>query len=250
MPLGRSCLLAGAQGGVQSQTGLSVSLTADSDADIWGVVMTTGGDLVQKAFASWAACSAFAQAPGAGYVMVPRGPTSSIALMFLVTARTRTTTTTVPTTTTNTITNISAGAMVGGSIATNGAGAYSKLAAGDTIGNALSFTYYANLTQGGIGWSGTGYIGFYLTPDAGTNKTYGWVELTVTGTGTVTISGYGWEDSPNTAILAGATSGGGAGGGAGGGSPAGGTPEPAASGLALLALGAAGVMRHKRRKTA
>ena len=242
-------LLAGsAHGSVQSETGLSVSLSADANGDVWGLAMTTGGDLVRKSFASWASAHAFLNSPGPGYVQVAYGA-SSIALMFLVSADIDTTTTGTPTVVLTT-TRVAAGALAGGQVATNGGGTYAKLAAGDTIGSALGFSSSAVLTLNGAGWSGAGYIGFYLTPDGGTTKTYGWIQFTGTGVGTATISGYGWEDVPNTSLLAGATGSGGGGGGAGGGSPAGGTPEPAASGLALLALGAAGVMRHKRRKAA
>ena len=58
--------------------------------------------------------------------------------------------------------------------------------------------------------------------------------------GGVAILGYG--------TLFPSAGGGGAGGGGAGGGGAAGTPEPAAAGLALLALGAAGVLRHKRRE--
>jgi len=63
-----------------------------------------------------------------------------------------------------------------------------------------------------------------------------WVAF-IPGLAQVTINDYG--------SFAAAGGGGTAGGGPGG---AAGTPEPAAAGLALLALGAAGVLRHKRRE--
>jgi len=85
-------------------------------------------------------------------------------------------------------------------------------------------------------WTGqTGYIGFRM-PDGGGGYTYGWVQLSVNAAlDSVTI--LNWSAAS-------------AGGGAAGGGPGGaaGTPEPAAAGLGLLALGAAGVMRHRRRR--
>jgi len=91
---------------------------------------------------------------------------------------------------------------------------------------------------GGTGWSGywdqgQGYIGFRV-PDGGSGYNYGWVQITPSNGGyTLTIDAYSGSSS-----------------GSSGGGPSGaaGTPEPAASALGLLALGAAGVMRHKRRR--
>jgi len=92
---------------------------------------------------------------------------------------------------------------------------------------------------GGTGtgtWMGSsGYLG-YRAPDGGGGHTYGWIQIEVNDPlSRVTI--LNWS--------AAAAGGGSAGGGAGGAS---GTPEPAAAGLGLLALGAAGVLRHKWRR--
>jgi len=90
-------------------------------------------------------------------------------------------------------------------------------------------------------WSGSGYIGFSVLPDGGVNTYYGWAHISdLVDATSATISGFGLKIAANTAIHAGeyshsvprTTT----------------TPEPVTGGLALLALGAAGVMRHKRRR--
>jgi hypothetical protein len=97
--------------------------------------------------------------------------------------------------------------------------------------------FYGSGGTGATTWAGTsGYIG-YRVPDGGSGYTYGWVQIDVNASlDEVTLLGWSTLSSG---------SGGGAGGGPGSTS---GTPEPAAAGLGLLALGAAGVMRHKRRR--
>jgi MYXO-CTERM domain-containing protein len=82
------------------------------------------------------------------------------------------------------------------------------------------------------GWVGnTGYIGFRLADGSG----YGWVELQVdNATGPVTVLSWSPESADNGVDKNNLTGTG--------------TPEPAAAGLGLLALGAAGVLRHKRRR--
>ncbi len=96
-------------------------------------------------------------------------------------------------------------------------------------------------------WTGGGYVGFQLTPEGSGNTYYGWVHIVgiAADASSLTIDGYAWETTPGVAIHIASSSGSG---GRGGGSPTGSTPEPATSCLALLALGAAGVMRHKRRR--
>ena len=81
------------------------------------------------------------------------------------------------------------------------------------------------------------YIGFRVNSISAPTQ-HIWVGIDP-GVSMVTVIGYG--SLP-------ASSGGASGGGSGtSGGAAAGTPEPAAAGLALLALGAAGVLRHKRR---
>lgn len=96
-------------------------------------------------------------------------------------------------------------------------------------------------------WSAGGYVGFTLTPEGSGNTYYGWVHIAsmAGNASSLVIDGYAWETTPGAAIHV-TSSGGGS--SNGGGSPTGGTPEPATAGLALLALGAAGVMRHKQRR--
>lgn len=97
-------------------------------------------------------------------------------------------------------------------------------------------------TYNSVGWSewspGQGLLGVRL--DNGGGYDYYWIEITpgTIGTPPNSFAINGWSNS----------GGGSGGGGTAGGGPGGaaGTPEPAASGLALLALGAAGVMRKRR----
>ena len=138
----------------------------------------------------------------------------------------------------------------------------SRLAAGDIIGttNPSAFApasyagfFLATVPGSASTWLGggagpvSGYIGFWVPGSPGN---FGWVEITVYSVSSATITGWGIESTPWTPIAAGATgaTAGGEGGEGGGGST--GTPEPAASGLGLLALGAAGVMRRKRQRQA
>jgi hypothetical protein len=96
---------------------------------------------------------------------------------------------------------------------------------------------------GSIGWSewsqGQGLLGVRI--DNGPGYDYYWIEITPGATAPApasdTMAFINWSGAASAS-----------GGGANGGGPGGasGTPEPAASGLALLALGAAGVMRKRR----
>lgn len=87
------------------------------------------------------------------------------------------------------------------------------------------------------GWSipGQGYVGLQFDDGAGTVN-YGWAEITLDAFGagqTIELNAYAVEMTPDQAIEAGATSS---------------IPEP--STLGLLALGAAGLAAHRRRKQA
>ncbi len=91
-------------------------------------------------------------------------------------------------------------------------------------------------------WDGPGYLGFSIQVDGG-DTYYAWAYISSIVEGaSLTIDSYGVRILANTVIGAGQydhsnplTAG---------------TPEPATAGLALLALGAAGVMRHKRKRAA
>lgn len=101
---------------------------------------------------------------------------------------------------------------------------------------------------GGGSWNGnSGYVGFALKDGANgltADYYYGWMEITAINTAgllTITIGEYGIMTVANAGIHAGDD----------GNTPhinAVATPEPATTGLALLALGAAGVLRRRRRK--
>lgn len=121
----------------------------------------------------------------------------------------------------------------------------SQLVFWDWIGPGSNFKAGGSLVPA---WSGnSGYVGFALKD--GTNPLtadyyYGWMEITAinkAGVLTVTIGSYGIRTIANVGIHAGDD----------GNTPhnnAVATPEPATTGLALLALGAAGVLRHRRRR--
>ena len=86
-------------------------------------------------------------------------------------------------------------------------------------------------------WAGqSGYIGFRIGETAGGPWIYGWMAISVDNSLGLSISHWSPDAIPGTngdPALSAAGSG---------------TPEPTAAGLGLLALGAAGVLRHKRRR--
>jgi len=95
-----------------------------------------------------------------------------------------------------------------------------------------------NSHNGGAGTI-SGFVGLQITN--GANTYYGWVELAVKQQAEidqVTALGWAYDDVAGESIEAGA------------GGPAAPTPEPASVGLALLALGSAGVLAWRRRKNA
>jgi len=101
----------------------------------------------------------------------------------------------------------------------------------------------ADVGQGWSAWSqGQGFLGIRI--DNGPGYDYYWIQITPD---TSSLPGTSYAINGWGAVGAYSASGGspGSGGGPGG---AVGTPEPATSGLALLALGAAGVLRKRRQR--
>jgi MYXO-CTERM domain-containing protein len=74
-----------------------------------------------------------------------------------------------------------------------------------------------------------GYVGLRFTNDAGANYHYAWIDVGADLIAQkITIYGWGFQDTPNAPINAGQV------------------PSPGVGGLALLAMGAAGVRRQRR----
>jgi len=113
-----------------------------------------------------------------------------------------------------------------------GLGAYSN------IGHLARYssTYY--------GGSATNYPGNFQSPTTGFVGLHfgagllGWASISTFGNGTMSLNGFGYEDSGGS-ILAGAT------GGAPG--PGGGVPEPSTLSMSLLLMGAGGLMAFRKR---
>jgi len=111
-----------------------------------------------------------------------------------------------------------------------------------TAGTEINATskYFANtsLFEGQWNGGGTGYVGLVLKN--GTNKHYGWAALAYTendAATALTVSGFAFEETPDTPILAGATA------------P---IPEPGtwAAGAGLFALAVGAHLRRRRAKKA
>jgi hypothetical protein len=123
-----------------------------------------------------------------------------------------------------------------------GSGNYASfLTSGDTIGSSLAFkTGYSYLTNGGVGNWHVGDHGFLgLTFLFNGMTVYGWADVTLNNVngnspGVFTLSGLAFEDS-GAAIAAGATG-------------SGNTVPETGNTLALLVIGAAGVLALKRRQ--
>ena len=114
------------------------------------------------------------------------------------------------------------------------------LLAGDYIGSATNIpnnsrgAFYYSSSTGSIirgQWTQddqTNYFGVSFNKEP-SGKVYGWIQVVRLSKGTGKVIAYAYEDETGVAIKAGAL------------------PEPAA-GLALLALGAAGIARYKRKR--
>lgn len=116
-------------------------------------------------------------------------------------------------------------------------GGLSLLTAGTEISAASKYLAGVSMSKGEWNGGGTGYVGLVLND--GTNIHYGWMALDYIENGpatTLTVSGFAFEDTPGTPILAGAT-------------PAI-IPEPGtmAVGAGLFALAVGAHLRRRREK--
>ena len=83
-----------------------------------------------------------------------------------------------------------------------------------------------------------GYIGFQFTDAGGSNLYYGWAEITIDASNTAyTINEWAYNSTAGGSILVGETG-------------VSAVPEPSALSLALIGLGAGGVLAWRRRKQA
>ena len=120
------------------------------------------------------------------------------------------------------------GALADGGVAVSSGSTGALLNSGELVGPASTFSTSAVV----LTTAGTNIYGVRFLNEAGPNTIhYGWVQLNLTqgisGVATGTLLGYGFESTPDTAIVAGA-----------------GIPEPTT--LAVLGAAAAFVLRRRR----
>lgn len=218
-----SLFAGGAQAAVQT-VAVNVTLTGDSDGYVFALRMTNAGAITHTVLSSSGAFASLATLVGTD-------------ALFGIVARYRTW-----------MPDYTASAYGFGGAVVRTSDFASHMTASNSVGSTNWFAstmQIADQAEASV-WATGGYVGFTLTPEGSGNTYYGWVHIVgmAANVSSLTIDGYAWETTPGAAIHITSSSGS----GTGGGSPAGGTPEPATSCLALLALGAAGVMRHKRRQ--
>ena len=99
----------------------------------------------------------------------------------------------------------------------------------------------SNVAQSAVGFSNgvPGYFGFKFTDAGGSNLYYGWAEMTIDGSiSAYTINKWAYNSTAGGSILVGQTA------------DVSAVPEPSALSLALIGLGAGGVLAWRRRKQA
>lgn len=124
------------------------------------------------------------------------------------------------------IRNFAAGSLIDGSATWSGSS------------NNTAFRYINNGTTNysAPAFGPNSFMGLRFSTDSGTTWKYGWIEVTWNGTDTFEILAAAYEDTPDTAILAGSTGGGGA------------VPEPASGAVVALLMGGTALRQWRKKR--
>jgi len=210
-----AALASGADGAIYSQTGLSMTVTANSGVDNDTAAITgAGGVQVATLYVTWR----FPQVGSFASIYIFNGNTFANFKVKDVYAVAGSTT------------------LVAGFIAAGGA---TWDMAGPTASSSAAEVWFGGSGNGGwndpqnVGGGQTWYLLFQFTDGAAAGN-YGWVSFVASDTigyqtGSITITGWGWDDS-GAKIGAGVTA----------------SVIPGGTGLAALAIGAAGLRGRRR----